>query len=383
LIAVMSGLNAGVVSRISRYLGENKKKQAENTAMHGVLFSFVASLIISVLGLIFIKPLFMLLGAKGDVLMYSIHYMSIIFMGAVFLFLTFTLFAIFNGQGNTKTPMKIEIAILLLNIILDPLFIYYFGFGVRGAAIATVITFFVGLVLALLSLKKHSYLELSFKSFRFDMRILKEIFSIGSSATLMMLLMSFYSAVFNRVMVIFGTEHVATLGVAFRLESVIVMPIVAVSLSLLTLAGMYHGAKRKDLVLYITNYGTKISALFALIMGIVFFAVPSLFLRIFTSDATIISLGVPFIRIDVLALPFFAVMLIYGRVLQGMGYGLPSLITTLIRVIFVGIPLSLIFVFVLGYGYLSIAVALVIATVVAAGVAWLWLWLKFRKLSTS
>ena len=189
----------------------------------------------------------------------------------------------------------------------------------------------------------------------------------------MMLLMSVYVIFINRFMAYFGTNYVASFGIASRLETVATMPIVALSMAMLTLIGMFHGAKRFDLIKRIAPYGIKIGVAFTSALGIIFFMLPSLFLRIFTPDPVLLDIGSAYLRIDVFTFPLMAVSILASRILQGMGLGLPGFVINLIRVFIFAIPLAYLFVFILGYGYLSIAIAMVIGGIASSITAIVWL----------
>lgn len=381
LISLNSGIGTGMVSRISRYLGAKNKEEAENTAMHGLLISIAAALLIFILGTLTLKPLFVIFGATPSVIALGTGYMSIILIGVFFMFPSFMINGIFSAQGDTKTPMKVQISALILNIILDPIFIYVLGYGVKGAAIATSIAFFFALILNIYYLNKKSYLKIRLSCFKFSFNIIKEIFKVGAPASMTMLLMSFYMMFLNRFMAHFGTDFVAAFGIASRLESVAVMPLVAMAMSLLTLIGMFYGAKRFDLVKSISWYGIKISILFTSAIGFLFFLFPWIFLRIFTPDTTLLSIGSAYLRIEVFTFPLMAVSMNIARIMQAMGFGLPGFIINLIRIFIVAVPLAYIFVFVLGLGYLSIAVAMVLGGIASNIVGVVWLRRKFKTLN--
>jgi Na+-driven multidrug efflux pump len=195
--------------------------------------------------------------------------------------------------------------------------------------------------------------------------------------------MSVYVMFLNRFMAHFGTDYVASFGLATRLESFVSLPIFALSISLLTLVGMFYGAKRHDLVRSISWYGLGIGVLAAAGVGVFFYAFPVLFLKIFTQDRLILMIGSAYLRIDVLTFPTMAVAMIISRILQGMGFGFPGFFINFIRIFFVAVPLAYIFVFVLGYGFLSIAWAMVAGGVIATILAFIWMGLKFRDLPGS
>ena len=383
LISLNSGISTGMNSVISRYLGAKDRVSAENAAVHGIVMSLVFAGIVFLAGLATLRPLFSLFGAAENVLDLSIGYMFIILLGIFLMFPSYALNSVFAAQGDTQTPMKVQVSALILNAVLDPVFIYVLGLGVRGAAIATVIAFASSLVLFVLAVRKRSLLKIRLSSFKFAFPLCREICRIGAPASLMMLLLSIYVMFLNRFMAHFGTNTVASFGLATRLESFAIMPIVALSVSLLTLAGMFFGAKRYDLLKSVTWYGIRAGVLFTSLIGLIFFAFPSIFLKIFTHERTLLGLGSAYLRIDVFTFPLMAVSMIISRILQGMGYGLPSLIIHLVRIFIVAVPLAYVFVFILGYGYLSIAVAMVIGGVASNIIALGWLRSKFEGLVQS
>ncbi len=375
LIAINSGIGAGVNSRISRYLGERKKKAAEDVAIQGLIISIAVSVAVFLLGELFLEDLFIILGAEGDVLMYSIQYMRIILLGSFFMFPSFMLNNIFSAQGNTKTPMRIQMLALGINIVLDPIFIYALGYGVRGAAIATVIAFFISFVVFLYRVE-HSYLKMEWKyvrRFRFSWRLTKDIFTVGAPATLLMLTISAYTMFINRFMAHYGTDYVAAFGLVTRAESFVTMPSLALSLSMLTLTGMFYGAKKYDILERTIWHSLKIGIIFNTAVGVLFFLFPHIFVRIFTNDANLIALAKDYLRIYVFTFPMIAMAMITARVMQGMGAGFASFFIHFARIFLVAIPLAYYFVFYSSFSYLSVAFAMVIGSLVATvlGISWL------------
>jgi len=380
LISLNSGLGVGINSIISRLLGAKNKEAAENAAAHGILMTVVFAIVIYGFGRLMLEPLYSLFGAAQDVRTLSMSYMTIIMIAVFFMFPAYAMNSIFAAQGDTRTPMVIQTFGFVLNTILDPIFIYTVGFGVRGAAIATNIAIAVTLLVYVYFLRKRSYVRVRFRHFRFSFDLCREICRVGAPASLMMLTMSIYVMFLNRFMAHFGTDYVASFGLATRLESFVSLPIFALSISLLTLVGMFYGAKRYDLVKSISLFGIRIGVLAAGSIGVLFYAFPVLFLKIFTQDKIILMIGKAYLRVDVLTFPTMAVAMILSRVLQGMGFGLPGLIINAVRIFFVAVPLAYVFVFVLGYGFLSIAWAMVAGGVTASLLAFLWLGGKFRSL---
>jgi putative MATE family efflux protein len=380
LIGLNSGIGVGINSIISRQLGAKDKEAAENSAVHGLIMSEVFGGIVFLVGILTLKPLFSLFGATPAVLKLSVGYMSIIMSGIFFMFPAYAMNGIFSAQGDTRTPMKVQVSALIFNAVLDPIFIYPLGLGVAGAALATLCAFGFSLLLYVYYIQKKSYLKIRFRCFRFSFSLCREICRVGAPASLMMLIMSIYVMFLNRFMAHFGTDYVASFGLATRLESFATIPIVALSISLLTLVGMFFGARKFDIMKTVSWHGIKIGVAFTSALGLIFFIFPTLFLRIFTPQPVLLMVGSAYLRIDVFTFPLMTVSTVISRVLQGLGFGLPGLVINLIRIFIVAVPLAYIFVFILGYGFLSIAWAMVLGGVASNVTAFIWIGAKFRQL---
>lgn len=380
IIAVSQGLNVGMSAKISQFIGAKNKTAAENVALHGLFISIIIAVIIFGLGTIFLQPLLLLIGAEGYVLGLSMDYLRIILFAGILLFPNFILTGIFSAQGDTKTAMVIQVSSLIFNIILDPVFIYTLGFGVPGAAMATGLAVLFSLLLSVYFIRKKSMLYLKIKSFSFSTWIIKNIFFIGAPASVLMLLFSIYFSVINYFMAHFSNAHVAAVGIAFRIENVAVMPVVGGSIALLTLTGIFYGARRHDLLREIIFYALKVGVTFAALGSLIFFIFPRIFVRIFTADPQLIALASNYLRVNLFILPFLAIATLINRSMQGLGLGYPGLIINLIRVIVTAIPLAYIFVFVFNFSYLTVALADVIGGFIAAVVAVIWITLKLKKL---
>jgi len=380
LISLNSGLGVGINSVISRLLGAKNKEVAENAAAHGIVITAVFAVAVYIFGRLMLAPLYSLFGAAQDVRALSMSYMTIILIAVFFMFPAYAMNSIFAAQGDTRTPMIVQTFGFVLNTVLDPIFIYALRFGVRGAAIATDIAIAITLLVYVYFLRRKSYLRVRFRQFRFSFDLFREICRVGAPASLMMLTMSIYVMFLNRFMAHFGTDYVASFGLATRLESFVSLPIFALSISLLTLVGMFYGAKRHDLVKSISWYGLGIGILAAGAVGVLFYAFPFIFLKVFTRDRLILMIGTAYLRIDVITFPTMAIAMIISRILQGMGLGFPGFIINVVRIFIVAVPVAYVFVFVLGYGFLSIAWAMVAGGVTASLLAFWWMGWKFRAL---
>jgi putative MATE family efflux protein len=375
MVAVNIGFNVGVNSLISRLIGAGHKRKAANAAMHALYVSLAVSVAFTLLGLLFVRPMFVLFGASGNVLSLGVTYMSIILAGSTCLFVSWTLGTIFSSQGDTKTATKIQVIGLVANTILEPIFIFGLGLGVAGAAIATIIAFAIGLGLGVyyLFVRKRTMIPCGLASFHYSPAMVREMFRVGLPAAAMQLMLSVYVVFINRFMVHFGTTYVAAFGLGTRMEGFAMLPFMGISIAMITLVGMFMGAKRYDLLRNFIWYSIRISVILACLMGIVFFVFPEWIFRVFTPDAQLIQVASAYMRVDVLTFPLMALGFGVARALQGMGEGVPGFVVTALRVLVVFVPVAYVFVYVLGYGYLSVVWAMVFAGVLAniVGVVWL------------
>lgn len=151
IIAFGSGISIGTSSLVARYLGANKKKEADNVAEHSVLIALLFGILVTIIGIIFAAPLFRLLGATPEIFDMTLDYAKIIFLGSVFSFLNMMLSAVLRAEGDTKTPTKILLFTTILNLVLDPFLIFGLAglpeMGVAGAAIITVFAQLISVVL--------------------------------------------------------------------------------------------------------------------------------------------------------------------------------------------------------------------------------------------
>ena len=198
-----------------------------------------------------------------------------------------------------------------------------------------------------------------------------------------MVVMSMGGMFFNRIISTFGSDAVAALGVGGRLDSIFFLPTMALSSSMVTLAGMFYGAQRIDLVRTTLYYAISRGEIIAVSLGVIFyFSAPWVF-TIFTSEQPIIDMAVGYIRIIVFGFPFVTVGMISGRVFQGLDEGMPGLLLTSMRVVVVSGGLASIFVFLLDFGLTSVWTAMVIASIFTSIIASTWISRRLKQLESA
>jgi len=370
--AIGGGVDVGVTSLIARYIGAKKISKADNVAEHGLLIGLVLGVIFTVLGLVFGRGLLMLMGADS-LLELSWGYLGIVFIGTIFMMLFFIGNGIFRGEGDTKTPMKFMITATLINIILDPIFIFVLGMGVNGAAIATVISEAIGciLVIGALFIGKSS-IKIRLKDFGFDFSIIKKIFRIGIPSSLSQVSMSVSLFIMTRIVAYFGPYAIAAWGIIFRLDAVAILPAIGLMIGLISIVGQNVGAKKFDRAEKIVYRTAVMAAVFTGLIGLLFFAFPKMFISVFNTHPDVIRYGVMYLRSVTLVYAFAGIGISMSGGFLGAGNPMPSLVLTLLRVIVLVIPLALLFAFVFELGILGIWFAYVVSIFVSGTTSLLW-----------
>ena len=392
VLGLTMGLGTGVTASIARFIGQNNKKEADNSAEHAIFMAVVISLFLSSLGLLFGERILSLFGAEGEILSIGWEYLHVMCFGMPFMIFSGFFRSILAGEGDMKLPMMVAGLGTVLNIILDPIFIFDlenygglgFGLGVAGAAMATVISQVIVfcVFIYMLFVKEHSYITFRLKDFSFSSDIIWDIVKVGLPASLSMVVMAIGQGVFNKILIHFSADTVAAYQVAGRLDMLVFLPIFSIAASLTTLVGMFFGAKEYDILRFTIKYGIISAFCITVLSSVLIYLFADLAVGFFTDDEFIISIAVTFLKLFAFVYPLISVGITTGRVLQGLGKGLPVLVITIVRVLGVSAPLAFLFIFYMGKPVEWVWYSMMISTIVAFTIAVIWLLSTIRKLPT-
>ena len=392
VLGLTMGLGTGVTASIARFIGQDNKKEADNSAEHAVFMAVIISLSLSSIGLMFGKTILALFGAEGEILSLGWEYLHVMCVGMPFMIFSGFFRSILAGEGDMKFPMMVAGLGTVLNIILDPIFIFelesYGGFGlglgVAGAAMATVISQVIvfSVFVYMLFVKQHSYITFRLKDFSFSMDIIWDIVKVGLPASLSMVVMAIGQGVFNKILIHFSTDTVAAYQIAGRIDMLVFLPIFSVAASLTTLIGMFFGAKEYDALRFTIRYGIMSAFFITVLASIFIYFFADLAVGLFTDDELIISIAVTFLRLFAFVYPLISIGITTGRVLQGLGKGLPVLIITIVRVLGVSAPLAVFFIFYMDKPVEWVWYSMMVSTIVAFTIALTWLVSTIRTLPT-
>ena len=385
LVGFGNGLGSGAAFALSKYLGEGNKQKANNASIHSIIINIIVSLIVTIILLILLNPIMNAMGA-GQTIGYATDYGVIILLGSVFIILSNALYGIFRGEGDTTRPMYAMMASAILNMILDPIFIYKLDLGVMGAAAATIVSsIFVILVLIYwFYIKKDTYLKPNISNFTFEKDISKDIIKVGIPASIQLLNNAFFAAVFSALLTFVGsTDSVAIYSTGWRIVTIGTTPLLAIGTTLISVIAANYGAKNYKNIKIAHRYAMKISILIAFVIAVLTNVFAGDIASVFASSGSssrIASELTSFLSWIVIYYPTMAVGVASTYVFQGVGKGLTAMFQTIMRetgfTIFFAVLLGVVF----GYGVWGAWMGIVLGEVVSNNITMLWADYLIKKL---
>ncbi len=296
-LAVILSLNVGVTAVVARRRGENDQEKANSVLRQTILISVFFSILSSILGIVFARPIVSFAGAEADILDDAVAYFQILMGGMFFNCVLLTMNAAQRGVGNTRISMRTNLTANGVNIVLNYLLIGgHLGFprlGVRGAAIATIVGFFVGFLMSLKSLLHHGqFLSLlSHGSWRFDAKTLHSIWLVSSSSLFEQLCMRFGFFTYVKIVASLGTIPFATHQICMNILTLSFCFGDGLSIAASSLVGRSLGEKRSDLAIVYGKACQRIALLVSFVLMVLFFFFRGPVMMAFTTDAGIIETG--------------------------------------------------------------------------------------------
>ncbi len=375
--ALSTGLGVGGGSAISRKIGAKDKKGGDNAAVHTLIIMIFAALAYAIPLFVFAEDIFRLIGAEQATTTAAL-YARIIYAASIIIFFTSIATALLRSEGDAKRSMLAMILGGILNVILDPIFIYIFGWGVPGAAIASVVSMSVSasLLAYWLFFKKNTFLSFHFKGFRFDRQVIKDILTVGFPASLLQLSMAIMLFIMNIIVEqIRGTDGVAVFSAGWSVAMTASMPLLGMATAVVSVSGATFGAHEYKKLDIAHLYALKIGILIETSIAIATFIFAPYITMAFTTSPDMVHLGddiTMFLRIICIYYPATAFGMLSSSLFQGVGKGLYSLIVTILRTILLIIPLAWLFGITLGWGLPGAWWGLVIANIIGSAVTFIW-----------
>ncbi|MBE6071491.1 MAG: MATE family efflux transporter [Clostridium butyricum] len=345
MIAVGVGTGVGINALLSRSLGEKNFDKANKAATNGIFVIILSCIAFALFGIFFTRNFFYNQSGNTEIVNYGVQYLEICCVFSIGLFIQITFERLLQATGRTIYTMITQGIGAIINIILDPILIFgLFGMpklGVAGAALATVIGQTVaGLIAIYFNIKKNHDINLSFKSFKPDVHIIRVIYEVGLPSIIMQSIGSIMTYGMNKILMMFSATAVSVFGVYFKLQSFIFMPVFGLNNGFIPIVAYNYGAHNKKRIMDVTKIAI-ITAVGIMICGVLIFqTVPRQLLAMFNASEEMISIGVVALRSISLSFVFAGFCIIVGSVFQALGNGVYSLIVSFARQIILILPVA-------------------------------------------
>jgi len=322
----------------------------------------------------------------SQTLNYAMDYGQIIILGSIFVILSNALYGIFRGEGDSKRPMYAMIASAILNMVLDPIFIYTLNLGVNGAAIATLISAFIVILVQFywFYIKKDTYLKPYLSNFNFEKEISSDIIKVGFPASLQLLNNAFFAAVFSALLAfISSTDSVAVYSTGWRIVTIGTTPILAIGTALISVIAANYGARNYKNIQIAHRYAMKVSMIFAVLVMVLTIVFAPQIASVFSyssGSARISAELTAFLTWIVLYYPTMAVGVASTYVFQGVGRGITAMFQTILRETGFTLAFALIFTLVFNWGVWGAWMGIVLGEVVSNNITLIWADYTIKKL---
>lgn len=348
MIAVATGTGVGVNASLSRSLGEKNFERANKIAVHALFLAVCSYLVFAVFGLFFARQFFLLQTDIPEIVEYGTSYLRICTLLSFGLFGEIAFERLLQSTGKTFYSMITQGTGAILNIILDPIFIFgMFGLprmGIAGAALATVtgqiIAMFMGLYL---NHSRNQEIHLNFRGFTPEKEIIGHIYAVGIPSIIMASIGSVMTFGMNKILIAFSSTAAAVFGVYFKLQSFIFMPVFGLNNGVVPIIAYNLGARKPDRIMKTLKIAI-IYAVTIMVSGLlVFNLAPGPLLKIFNASDTMMEIGIPALRVISLSFLFAGYCIVCSSMFQALGHGMLSLWVSVFRQLVVLLPTAFIF----------------------------------------
>lgn len=382
IMALAQMIGIGAASAFSRNLGAKNREKANLVAGNSYLMVVVLGILICTSGLVFITPILRLFGATDLLMPYARDYLQVILLGSLYFPFVMSANNLIRAEGNARVAMFAMLLGTIANIGLDYLFIFPLQMGIRGAALATIISQFLSLIYVLFYLRgDHTSIKVKLHHLKPNWLIQKEILKVGSSSFGRQVAGSAMAIVLNNSLAFYGGElALAVFGIVHRVIMFLFMPMFGIVQGMQPIAGYNYGAGRMDRVkevVKISIIGTTIFATASTIFGELF---PGTIIRLFNDDPELIKNGTLALRIVIAMIPVVGVQIIGAALFQSVGKALPAMVLTLSRQILFLIPLVLILPRIGNLGLLGIWISFPIADLLSTVFTSLWMRKEMKQM---
>lgn len=377
MVGLSNGLGAGATSAIARRIGAKNKPGADNAAAHSLVITIAVSILLSLILVPFLAPLLEASGA-GDTTDLAVAYGQIVFGGTIFMLLSGVGYGILRAEGDVRRTMYAMALSAVVNMVLDPVLIYWAGMGIAGAAWATVISMVLvcAVLVYWLFVKRDTYVSFTRQSFKPERAVASDILWVGLPASAEMFLISAFVGIINAILVaVSGTDAVAVYTSGWRVVMVALVPYMGIGTALVSVAGAAYGAKRFDKMAIAHVYAMKLGLAIGALTSVLTFVFAPQISTIFAYSAESAHLApeiTVFLRVMCLFYIAAPLGIMAASIFQAVGKGVTSFVLTLIREIVMMAVFAYAFAITLGWGETGVWWGIAVGQIAGSVVAYLW-----------
>lgn len=344
MISLAAGTAVGVNALMGRALGAKDQQRADTVAINGLLLAFVGFLVCAAVGLTFSEAFLRSQTEIEEIIQQGKTYLMIVMGCSIGIFGQVMMERLLQGTGHSIYSMYTQGAGAIINIILDPVFIFVLNMGVAGAAIATVIGQVCACLFALyLNLKKNPEIHLRFRGFRPNWSIIGSIYAIGMPSVVMMAIGSVMTFLMNKILITYHSAHetaATAFGIYFKLNSFVFMPVFGLNNGVVPIIAYNYGAQQRARMLETIRRCTIYASCIMLLGMAIFQIFPGTLLKLFNATDTMLTVGIPALRIISLSFCLAGACIAFGGCFQSLGKSLYSLVVSFIRQLVLLIPFA-------------------------------------------
>lgn len=332
MVAMGDIFGLGGSSLLSRLLGKGEEQQVRHVSAFCCYGALLWGILVGAVMLLLRTPILTLLGAKSDTMDSATAYYNYLALGAPAVIFTLVPSNILRTEGMAMASMVGSVTGALVNIVLDPIFIFGLNMGAGGAALATVLSNVVSAVMFIVLLATRSKkLSMHLRDWSVQGAELREILVIGFPASITNLMQSFAMMLTNRFLLPYGTENVAALGIALKVNMIVMLIMVGFAFGAQPLLGYNYGAGNRDRLREILKFDVLVQLVFSGVMTVLFLWLAPHIIRIFMSDVGVVQAGSRILRCMVLTMPLMGIILVCTTLFQAAGKAMPAFLLSISR----------------------------------------------------
>ena len=345
IVSVAVGTGIGLNSLVSRRLGEKNQIEANSAATHGIILGLFSGIVVAILGFLFTRFFFECFTSDKAIIDMGYSYIIIITTMSFGSFIQINIEKTLQATGNMIYPMIFQLVGAITNIILDPIMIFgLFGFpklGVLGASIATVTGQIFAMLLSIYVVFKKSHdVHITFKGFKLNFKTIKNIYAVGLPSMVMQSIGSVLIVGLNSILITFSDAAVSVLGVYYKLQSFIFMPVFGLTQGVMPIMGYNFGSKNKHRLLSALKIGSVIAIIIMLSGTILFMSIPDKLLMIFNASDHMLEIGIKALKTISLCFVPAAIGIMFSTFFQAIGQGHKSLYISALRQLVIILPVA-------------------------------------------